>query len=155
MPTFKTNLNYFLSLFITGSMLTLWFVAPFIFMFFIFVGADIKSVMWSRLLAVTIVFILLASVWKRNGSLSPVAIKPGTENRHRTGNLIVTIANSIVTLSLLTSAVGFYFVNGFGVAVGYIIAGALLLAVPLNIAGIICVETSRLRKPAMPASSET
>lgn len=153
MPTVKTNLNYFLALFITGSMLALWFAAPFFVMLFLSVGADLASIAWSKLLAVVIVFIVIAFTWKRNGTLSPFTVKPGTENRYRVGNVILAIANAIVGLSLLISTVGFFFVTGFGVAIGFIIAGALLLAVPINIVGIICVETSRLRRPAAPVSS--
>lgn len=155
MPTVKANLNYFLALFITSSMLALWFVAPFFAMFFLSIGADLASIAWSKLLAVVIVFIVIIFTWKRNGTLSPSTVKPGTENRYRVGNVILAIANAIVGLSLLISTVGFFFITGFGVAIGFIIAGALLLAVPVNIAGIICVETSRLRKPAAPVSSKS
>lgn len=154
MPTVKNNLNYFFALLITGSMLALWFVAPLFAMFFLSVGADLASITWSKFLAVIIVFIVIALTWKRNGALSPSTVKPGTENRYRVGNVILAIANAIVGLSLLISTVGFFFVTGFGVAIGFIIAGALLLAVPVNIAGIICVETSRLRRPAAPVSSQ-
>ena len=152
MPTLKSNLNYFLALLISGSMLALWLVAPFLAILFISSGMVTNGITLANALAITMVFVLLLLTWKRNGTLLPSAIKSGAESRCRTGNVILAIANSIVALSLLVSIVGSIFINNFGLAIGFIIAGALLLAVPSCIAGIICVETSRLRKPAIPAS---
>jgi len=155
MAKIKSNFNYFISLFIAGSMLALWFAAPFFTIFFISIGAGLTSVTWSQFISVSIVFVILALIWKKNGALLPAAVKPGTERRHFIGNVLLMIANALVFLSLLVSIVGFYFKNSFGIAIGFIIAGVLLLAVPTIITGIICVETSRLRNPSKQNSSKT
>jgi hypothetical protein len=144
MSTIKLNLNYFFALFVTGTMLALWFVSPLIIVLLLKLGGGLGIFSWVKTIITIVVFIALALVWKKKGALSPVALKPNAKNRFRVGNVILAIANSLIALSILWSVIGYLFVNGFGVAIGFILAGALMLAVFLNIIGIICIETSRL-----------
>jgi hypothetical protein len=43
------------------------------------------------------------------------------------------------------SIAGYIFVNGFGVSIGFILSGVLMVSVILNVIGIVCIETTRQR----------
>ena len=139
----KLNLNYFIALSVLGSMLALWFVAPLLNILVTLVLRSPSNLFWVNGVVVLFVFVGLAMVWKKKRNLIPTELMPHTETRFRIGNIVMLAANSLVILSVLVSIFGAIFVDGFGVVVGFLVAAALQLAVPLNIAGIVCVETSR------------
>ena len=139
----KLNFNYFLALSVLGSMLSLWFVAPLPNMFFMLLFHSSSGLFWINTIVVFLVIVGIAIIWNKKGNLIPTELKPDAETRFRIGNVAMVLANLFVVMSLLVSVLGFLFVEGFGVVIGMLVAGALLLTVPLNIVGIVCIETSR------------
>ncbi len=142
----KTDINYFFALLVAGSMLGLWFVAPFIHMALFRAGAGYSSIMWGNIFTIALVSLAIVIAWKKNGALSPVAIASGREKRYRVGNILTGFANITIVLVVLVSIFGYFTIRDFGLGIGFLIAGVLLLAVPINIIGILCIETSRQRK---------
>jgi len=80
MATIKTNLNYFLALFFTGSMFALWLVTPFLVRLFISAGVgSTSSSIGANSLVIALVFIVFRIAWKRNGEILTIRYK----NRRR------------------------------------------------------------------------
>lgn len=152
MPTFKSNLNYFLALFITGSMLALWLVVPPLAHLFFISGMGTNGFTLANALAIGMVFVLPLLVSKRNGTLLPSATKDGAETRCRSGCMILVISNSIVVLSLLLTVAAYLGNSSYGLVSAFYVAAALTLATAVGLVGIICVETSRLRRPGTPST---
>jgi hypothetical protein len=142
----RYDVNYFFALLVTGSMLTLWSVAPLIHIALLHAGVGGDSIMWGNILTIVIIFVAIVIAWKKKGALSPVAIVSGCEKRYRVGNIFTGVANITIVLAVLVSILGYFISHEFNLASPFLIAGALLLAVPINIIGIACIETSRHRK---------
>jgi hypothetical protein len=145
MSAFKTNLNYFIALFVTGTMFALWLVAPWVSILLMKIGVGLSAINWVMICISALVFIALIWIWIKHGALSPIALKPNANTRFRVGTAVLVISNSLIALSLILSIVGYIFANGFGVAIGYILAGVLMVSVILNVIGIACIETTRQR----------
>lgn len=141
------DLNYFVALLFSGSMLALWGGAPLLSILFMFAGAGTNGITLANVSAISTVLLVLLIIWRKNGALLPSAIKKGAETRYRVGTAMATLGNSIVLLSIVVGLLCYVFNSKVGIAVGFIFAGALLVAVPLSIAGIICIESSRLHLP--------
>ena len=153
MSRIQLNLNYFFALALVGSVLAIGWVAPPIRRLILSSGGDIKAYSMVSYVAPVFVIVLVALIWRIKGALSPIPASPGAALWFRIGNVAMAIANSAIVLSLLVSVIGFIVHRPFGLAVGFIIAGALMLAFPLDIIGIFCVEISRLLnriKPSQP-----
>ncbi|UDF34398.1 UNVERIFIED_ORG: hypothetical protein LHJ69_17670 [Shinella sp. XGS7] len=141
----RAELSYFLSLLAVGSMLGLWFVAPMLSLALMGLGLGYGSLVWTQGLTIALVVLVLGAVWKQQGALVPAAIASGREKRFRLGSVLTGLANLAVGLALLGCVLGYLLHREFFLAAGFVIAGALMLALPLNIVGILCIETSRQR----------
>jgi hypothetical protein len=60
------------------------------------------------------------------------------------GTIAMAIGNGALALALIVSLIGIAVEPQFGLGVGFLFAGAFLLAVPLNIGGVMFVEIARL-----------
>jgi hypothetical protein len=145
MPAFKTNLNYFIALFVTGTMFSLWLVAPWVSILLMQIEVGPGAINWVMICISALVFIALIWIWIKHGALSPIALKPNANTRFRAGTVALVISNSLIALSLILSIAGYIFVNGFGVSIGFILSGVLMVSVILNVIGIVCIETTRQR----------
>ena len=138
------NLNYFISLFVSVTMFALYFIAPLLCIILGFIThRAFFANSWVNVFLAFFVFVSIVLVWKKKGALLPVALKPNAENRFRLGNVSMGIANSMLALSILVCFIGYHIDDNFGLFIGFIIAGALMFAVMLNVIGIACIETSR------------
>lgn len=142
----KTDINYFLAVLVAGSMLSLWFLAPIIHIAFMYAGVGLNGIISGNIVAISIVFVAMIIVWKKNSSFAPTAIVSGSESRYRIGTILTALSNIIVLGSLVVSIYGYYAIPDFGLVIGFLVPAALLLAAPISIVGILCVEASRQRK---------
>ena len=139
----KADINYFFALLSSGSLLGLWFIVPFTHMALIHTSLSVK---WGNIFMVLIVFIAIIITWQKNGSLSPIAISPGREKRFRIGFILTYISNITTFFVILISMLSYHSNYDLGLVIGVLIFGVILLAIPINIIGILCIETSRQRK---------
>jgi len=145
MPTFKCNVNYFIAIFLVGSAFVLGKVAPAIQTYVLSKGGSMEAYGLVSYITPVVVLLFVALVWViKKGAVCPIPVTKKSTDWFRIGNLTMTIANSLIAISLIVSVVGSGMVKGFSLASGFIVGGALMLAIPLNIFGIICVEVSRL-----------
>jgi hypothetical protein len=135
------NLNYYFALSIVGATLSLWLIFPWFRMLINFVGQSVSEA-WQLGITWLTTFAVITFYWVRRGWITPVTPNPCSELRFRIGNMLVLAANFVEGISWLTIFLGEAFVHGFGVAVGFILAGAWMLSIPMYVIGIICIETS-------------
>lgn len=141
----RTEFSYFLSLLVVGSMLGLWFVAPMLSLALMGLGLGYGGLVWTQGLTIALVVLVLGAVWRQQGALVPAVIASGREKRFRLGSFLTGLANLAVGLALLGSVLGYLLHREFFPVTGFLTAGALMLSLPLNIVGILCIETSRQR----------
>lgn len=155
MSSVKSNLNYFFALFLVGSAFALARIAPPLRRLIMSLGGDMNAYSMVNYITPLLVFAIIALLWWKKGALYPSPANPKALFWLRIGNIAMIVANSAITISLLVSIVGYVLIRDFGLAIGFIIGAGLMLAVPLNLLGIICVESSRFlgRRRASPSQN--
>lgn len=126
-------------------MLALWFVVPMVSLAFVGLGFGFGSLMGTQALTITLVFLALVAIWKKQGALVPAAIASGREKRLRLGSVLTGLANIAIGLALLCSFLGYLLNRELFLVTGFLMAAVLMLALLLNVLGILCIETSRQR----------
>ncbi len=144
MQSIKANLNYSVALIVAGSMIAIGWVSPHIKRFFLHPGKIDPIYYYINYIAIALVIILVIAIWWIKGSITPSPITPKARLLLRIGSVAMAIGNGAVALAFIVSLIGVAVNNEFGLAVGFIFAAAFMLAFPLDIVGIICVEMSRL-----------
>jgi hypothetical protein len=139
----KADINYFFALLTAGSMLGLWILAPFIHMILMPNNISFK---WVNIFTISLVFLVIVFIWKKNASLSPKVIASGRERNYRVGNILIGFSNITTALVILISMLGYLTNIDFGLVIGVLMFGLILLVVPIYIIGIVYIETSRQHK---------
>jgi hypothetical protein len=143
MRRITANLNYFLALVLVGSMIAIGWVAPRVKLFFVHPG-KIDPIYYNvNYIVIALVIGLVSAAWWIRGNIIPLPVTSKAKLLLRIGSVVMAIGNGAIALALIASLIGFAANRQFGLAVGFIFAAAFMLAFPVNIAGIICVETSR------------
>ena len=140
------NLNYLFALWVVGSTVGLKFVAPSLQISLMRGGIGLSSIFWGNLAVVIAVFLALVFVWKKNGALMPVATLPRLKVLYFGSIGIVALSNAVILLAVLIAILGPLINRDIGLASPFLIAVALIYAVPANIVGIIGIEVSRKRR---------
>lgn len=144
MQKLRANLNYFVALVVVGSAIAIGWIAPRIKLLFVHSG-KIDPIYYNiNYIAIAIVVCLVSAAWWINKSIVPAPVTSKARVVLRIGSVVMTIGNGAIALALIVSLVGVAINRQFGLAVGFIFAAAFMLAFPLNIVGIVCVEISRL-----------
>lgn len=94
--------------------------------------------------AIVLVIFLVSAAWWIKKGIVPSPMTSKARRVLRVGSVAMAIGNGAIALALMVSLVGIAINHQFGLVVGFVFAAAFMLAFPLNIVGIICVETSRL-----------
>lgn len=143
MQNLRANLNYFLALVVVGSAIAIGWVAPQIKLLYVHPG-QIDSIYYSiDYIAIALVVCLVSAAWWINKTIVPAPVTSKARAVLRIGSVAMTIGNGAIVLALIAGLVGVVINRQFGLAVGFIFAAAFMLAFPLNIVGIVCVEISR------------
>ena len=137
------NLNYFLALVLVGSMIAIGWVAPPIKSLFIHPG-KIDPIYYNiNYIAIALVIGLVSAVWWIKKNIVPTPVTSKARLGLRIGSVAMSIGNGAIVLALIVSLICVAMNRQFGLAVGFIFAAALMLAFPVDIVGIFCVEISR------------
>jgi hypothetical protein len=140
----RANLNYFLALVLVGSTIVIGWVAPRINFLFVHPGRIDPIYYNINYIAVALVGCLVLAVWWIKKTILPTPASSKARLVQRIGSVAMTIGNGAIALALIVSLIGVAINHQFGLVVGFIFAAAFMLAFPLDIVGIICVELSRL-----------
>lgn len=144
MPRLNGNLNYCLALVFVWSTIAIGWVVPPVKRLFMRPG-EIDSIYYNiNYIAIAIVICLVSATWWFRGGIVPTPITSKARLIQKIGSIAMAVGNGAIALALIVSLIGFAMNREFGVAVGFIFAAAFMLAFPVDIFGIFCVETSRL-----------
>jgi len=127
MMRLRSNLNYFIALSFVVTMSIAWWVPS-------------SHRAWASLGAI----VAIGVIWWWKKSIVPVPYFAQAALALRVGTIAISIGNLLLALSVLTSAAGLLLVRDFGIAVGFILAAAVLVAFPVSTFGIACIEMARL-----------
>jgi hypothetical protein len=139
----KADINYFFALLTAGSILGLWILAPFIHMILMPNNVSFK---WVNIFTISLVFLVIVFIWEKNASLSPKIIASGRKRNYRVVNILIGFSNITAALVILISMLGYLTNIDFGLVIGVLMFDLILLVVPINIIGIVYIETSRQNK---------
>ncbi len=144
MPRLIANLNYFLALVVVGSIIAIGWVAPPVKRLFLHPG-KIDPIYYNiDYIAIALVICLVSAAWWIRKNLVPTPISSKARPVLIIGNVAMAIGNGAIVLVLIVSLVGVAVNRQFGLAVGFYFAAAFMLAFPLTIIGMVCIEISRL-----------
>ena len=141
------HINYFIGLWISLSVIGLQFLNGLIVI-------AIKNPFGFRLVPV-VVLIVLILIWRKQKKLSPTSSFARSSKRFKIGHGTILLGHILIAIPLFYSAWSLSFgkeVVHVTVSAFYT-AAAIMLALPLYIIGIICIETIRSRKPKMEPNS--
>ena len=101
-----------------------------------------------------VALIVLILIWRKQKRLSPTSSFARSSKRFKIGHGTLLLGHILIVIPLFYSAWSLSFGNGGHVTVSALYtAAAIMLALPLYVIGIICIETIRSRKPKMEPNS--
>ena len=101
-----------------------------------------------------VVLIVLILILRKQKRLSPTSSFARSSKRFKIGHGTLLLGHILIVIPLFYSAWSLSFGNGGHVTVSALYtAAAIMLALPLYVIGIICIETIRSRKPKMEPNS--
>ena len=140
------HLNYFIGLWISLSVIGLQFLNGLIII-------AIKNP-FGFLLVPVVVLIVLILIWRKQKRLSPTSSFARSSKRFKIGHGTLLLGHILIVIPLFYSAWSLTFGDGGHVTISaFYTAAAIMLALPLYIIGIICIETIRSRKPKLEPNS--
>ena len=140
------HLNYFIGLWISLSVIGSQLLEE-----LIIIGIKNPFDIFEVLIVVLIVLILILRKQKR---LSPTSSFARSSKRFKIGHGTLLLGHILIVIPLFYSAWSLSFGNGGHVTVSALYtAAAIMLALPLYVIGIICIETIRSRKPKLEPNS--
>jgi len=141
------HINYFIGLWISLSVIGLQFLNG------LFIIA-IKNPFGFHLVPV-VVLIVLILIWRKQKRLSPTSSFARSSKRFKIGHWTLLLGHILIVIPLFYSAWSLLFgKEGVHVTVSAFYTGAaIMLALPLYIIGLICIETIRSRKPKLEPNS--
>ena len=142
------HVNYFISLWISLSVIGSQLLNELIII-------GIKKPFFGTLKVPVVVLIVLILIWRKQKGLSPTSSFARSSKRFKIGHGTILLGHILIAIPLFYSAWSLSFgkeVVHVTVSAFYT-AAAIMLALPLYIIGIICIETIRSRKPKMEPNS--
>ena len=140
------HINYFIGLWISLSVIGSQLLNK-----LIIIGIKNPFDIFKVLIVALIVLIL---IWRKQKRLSPTSSFARSSKRFKIGHGTLLLGHILIVIPLFYSAWSLSFCNGGHVTVSALYtAAAIMLALPLYIIGIICIETIRSRKPKMEPNS--
>ena len=141
------HVNYFISLWISLSVIGSQLLNELIII-------GIKKPFFGTLKVPVVVLIVLILIWRKQKGLSPTSSFARSSKRFKIGHGTILLGHILIAIPLFYSAWSLSFGNGGHVTVSALYtAAAIMLALPLYVIGIICIETIRSRKPKMEPNS--